>query len=302
MNRELPPHNIPSHNHIQQIDLTRFLQTIKSECGLSAFQAFGSGQHFVIVLPDAKEEIYTYFKVGKGYRAVNIDEQQADLYGHVFSYKKDKYVFLLTRAAYIYPAQRQRAFVATSGDNEDDFMAHRLRLEQAVVNKNEVQCNRDENGYVIDIGVEKYGPSKRVGQIHTHPDLGCFFSSTDMLSNESTSQVPYAYLVCDPIRNDFLAMVGRKGESAKILFFDSTEYYKPHTNDFDLKPYDVEKRISFTQVATLCREFLKTPGVHGRFRMFYDSQRKAHIKFHARFVCPDNSATIFDITKKNDVW
>ncbi len=297
MNKVLPPHILSTHEHIKQIDLLEFLQTIKSECGLSSFRAFGHGPHVVIVLPDAKEEIYTYFKVGKGYRAVNKDEQQADLYGHVFSYKKDKYVFLLTRAAYIYPAQRQRTFVATSKENEDDFMAYRLRLEQAVVNRNEVQCNRDEKGNVIDIGVEHYGPSERVGQIHTHPDLGCFFSSTDIISNESTSQVPYAYLVCDPIRNDFLAMVGKNCEPARILFFESTEYSKSQASDFCINTCERSKSISISQVASICRDFLKNPGVHGKFRMFYDSQRRAHMKFHVRFVCPAYSAAEYELTK-----
>lgn len=287
MSKNLPPFKTAPQTEIPRIVLRDFLQKIKKECGLAEHRIFGSGKHLVIVLPDAKDEIYTYFKVGKGRRAVNVDEQKAKLYGHLFIDEHGRYVFVITRAAYIYPAERRGTYVATSGRNEEDFMEHRLRLEQSIVNKNEARFNKSRDGNVIDFGVLLLRQSQVEGNIHTHPGFGCTPSSIDRAANESTEAKPYAYLICDPIREDFSAMVGVRGEPAKIVFFE------------ELSGAEGEGS-SIARVASVCRSFLKKPGVRGRFRMFYDANGKAHVKFQARFVCSGDAADEFELAKKDD--
>lgn len=301
MNKKLPPHKMTDQEKIPQINLRKLLKILKTESGLANYRVFGHGEHTVIVLPDVRQEFNTYFKYGQGYRAVNRDEQKAVIYGHRFIDEKGKYVFLLTRAAYIYPAVQQRTFVATSGDNADDFMEHRLRLEQATVNKYEAQYNLDKKGNVVDIGVKYFGPSKRVGEIHTHPGFCCSFSPTDRASNESTPTVPYTYVVCDPIGEDYRAMVGVEGAPAKIVFLDagSKKISPKDWGDEDACTGN-KGEVTISQVAAVCRSYLKKPGVRGKFRMFYDSKGRAHIKFNARFVCSCDAAEEFELAKNED--
>lgn len=300
MNKELAPYKVAPKVELPQINLKNFRELLKKESGLSARMVYGHGAHTVFVLPDAKQELFTYFKFGKGYRATNRDEQKAKLYGHRFIDENNHYVFLISRAAYIYPAVRGRTFVATSGKNEDDFMEHRLRTEQMSVNQHEARYNTDKNGHVIDIGVEYYGKTIIVGNTHTHSDFGCNPSARDLAANESTADIPYAYLICDPIREDFSAMVGVKAEPARIVFLDTIIEEAPRNVGYEIGSYAGKNGTGISQIATECRAFLKNPGVRGGFRMFYDANGKAHVKFHARFSCTRDSADEFELAKQGN--
>lgn len=286
MSQPLPSYKKnPDAGGVQMIIRRELLELLKNAGGLCLCKDFGHGKNLVIVLPDAKEYLFLLFQYGRGRTPFNVLEQQAKLYGHRFIDERDHYITVVTHAAYIYPSVRRGTFVATSGANADDFMEHRLRLEQSVVNEHEAQLNVDRYGRTRDPYL-CFGPSVVVGQIHTHPGLSCFFSSTDHASNESTADVPETYLVCDPIGEDFKAMIGVNGEPARILFME----YADRAPASGAETREDAQPDSLSMLAWVCGGFLKKRGVGGKFRMSLDSRKKAHIKFNAHYRFPDAAA------------
>jgi len=300
MSKPLPPYKESKRSEIPCINLNELLTLLRAESGLEVRQVCRSRKNTVILLPRAEQLIRTFFEVGQGFTAVNRDEQKAKLYGYRLKDENGKFVFIVSRAAYIYPAERRGQFVATSGANEDDFMEHRLRLEQNTYNRYETQYNTDRNGKVIDIGAQHFGHSQIIGEIHTHPGFGTFFSAIDHAANESTEAVPYAYLVCDPVRNEFLAMAGAKAEEAKIVFL-APVCEKAEDNGVVKKGFERENiSASVSQVIKTCKAFLRNAGVRGGLRLYYDANGMAHVKFHARFARKNDASGEFEQAKKEN--
>ena len=70
----------------------------------------------------------------------------------------------------------------------------------------------------------EYGPSEYCLEGHTHPDLGVFWSGTDRSSGEArAAKAPVCIFVCDPIRRQMLASIGKNFENAQVIVCRRTE-------------------------------------------------------------------------------
>ena len=148
-------HTLPSvllspASSMPAMSLTELLSLLEKEGGMIVSRTFGDGRDIVVFCAQAAQEFFTQFQFGRGMTPVNCYEQQAKLYGHRIQTTDHHRVYVVTRVAYIYPAERRKTFVATSGKNEDDFFEHRLRLEQHTVNQFEMLYTKDAKGYSKD--------------------------------------------------------------------------------------------------------------------------------------------------------
>lgn len=63
------------------------------------------------------------------------------------------------------------------------------------------------------------GGRRVVGWAHSHPDYGCFLSTTDVATQETYFQEPYhVALVVDPVRNEKQCFKANKGQYAPVSY------------------------------------------------------------------------------------
>lgn len=192
------------------------INQIKEKCDTTKVQKFGSGNHYVVILPEAWEELKNMIGWGKR-TPTNVYEQLYQGMGHYFRNVDGKYILIVSHFLYIYAAHRSPTSACIS-NGEYDSMMRRIEYERKIYCGNEVGCNRTSTGKVFNpwagMGseVDIYG--------HTHPDIGVFFSSDDKGSGYATPSKPAAIFVADPIRKQLKARVGINQEESQILVFE----------------------------------------------------------------------------------
>lgn len=284
--KTLPKPNVPKRPKFPVLSFEKVWGLIASRCDPVDMKVIRKGKHVAIILPRACNEINTFFNMGEQ-TPNNYLEAKAKLCGHRFIDPDGRYIFVVTKVMYIYPATREHTFVATSGSVESDFMEYRLRLELSYYNRYEKERNISKTGKEYDPFLD-YGLSEFLGDIHSHPGFGAFFSARDKSGNESTAFCPNLYMVCDPIKEEIVAMAGTKGESAGVIEFTKK---KPAVSNV--------KAMSdpLTSFIESCRKFLSMEDVSGNYRLYYDVGSNAHIKVHAKIRCDEESEIIFDELK-----
>ena len=194
------------------------LEIIDKKCAPTVKTEFkkGTGVHTVIILPEAKEYLESVIGYGKRKpRPYNYYEQMFHGIGHIFG-DENGYTVVISHFIYINAYNRSRTG-AKIIDGENDGIFQRLEYERNVIRENEITCNVDENGYIIDPFVT-YGGSMLVLLGHTHPNgLDCFFSGPDRISSIDTPDFPAATFVCNPMKENMLAMVGGDENTRVIL-------------------------------------------------------------------------------------
>ncbi len=274
---------------LQVLPFKSILSLIKDRCAPFEFESYGEGKSYVYFLPEASIELDHAVCFGKR-RAVNFYEQHYEGLGHKFVDEYGNTHIIVSRVLYIYSVSRgpTHAKVVSEGN---DAMLDVLEKERAIQNKFETQFNKDENGYEIDPFL-KYGPTEVVLFGHTHPDLGCFFSSTDHNSNYSTPTSPIATFVCDPIRKDMKAMVGIQCESAKVIVCRPVSFPAPTVNRSTIAPRDYSVDELWQRVSAVANMLLQRNGVNGNFDCHHDWRGQTHMKFHITYRPPKRSRKI----------
>lgn len=266
------------------LSVQEIINIIKKRCVPSKFETFQDGNHAVIILPEAASELDSMICYGKR-RAVNLYEQHYLGLGHKFVDKDGTIITVVSRFLYIYSASRGpcHAKVISEGN---DAMLDILEKERAIQNQYEKQFNEDESGYLVDPFLQ-YGPSEVVLFGHTHPGLGVFFSPTDHGRNYSTPTSPIVTFVCDPIQKDMKAMVGVKGEPAKIFVFRQSSEAAPLVEQEapETVQLSTASRFAYTvphlwqRIAILANLMLQQPSVNGHFDCYRDWRGNMHMKF-----------------------
>lgn len=173
---------------------------------------FGAGCHHVVILPEAWEELKAMLHYGKRHPA-NILESQFQGLGHIFRHR-DSTTVVVSHVLKI-PSASCSFTHTTLIESPDDIPAfHAFDAEREHYRQYEARCNQ-YSGKLFDPFLP-FGRSQLVVFGHTHPDLGCFFSSADHTVHRATEDFPAVSLVCDPIRKEFKAMIGVGRESAVI--------------------------------------------------------------------------------------
>lgn len=87
----------------------------------------------------------------------------------------------------------------------------------------------NKTGAQINPFYEKFGAPCRVGFGHTHPNIGCFFSSVDKTSIFAVPGEPWITMVADPRREELLVAVGSEMRIANVVTFKNKK--KETTNN-----------------------------------------------------------------------
>ena len=91
--------------------------------------------------------------------------------------------------------------------------------------KNEAKYNRNDRNYMVDPYL-KYGHSEYVLEGHTHPGLGVFFSAPDRATGEAHAKdTPLCTFVCDPVRREMRAAIGRTFAPAEVIVYENKRIY-----------------------------------------------------------------------------
>lgn len=202
----LPAIVVPAVKELPCLSAAEAFMLIKHNCAAMRPLLFGKGNDFVFILSKPWQRIKVFFDYGEK-TANNRYEAKANLYGHRFVDRYGHYIDIVSDVEYIYAAARSETHVAISTDGVSDFMQYRLKAEHNIYNRFENERNIDRDGKLFDPFLS-YGPSEYLGDIHTHPALGAFFSGTDHANSGSTPSRPNLYIVCDPINEEFAAMAG----------------------------------------------------------------------------------------------
>ncbi len=202
----LPAVIAPKAKDLPRLSLWDAAVLIADNCTAIRPYCFGKGDDFAFILPKAWQRIKVFFDYGEK-TPNNRYEAKANLYGHRFMDAHGHYIDVVSDVEYIYAATRSETYVAVSTDGKSDFMQYRLKAEHSIYNRFEKARNVGRDGKLFDPFLD-YGPSEYLGDIHTHPQIGVFFSATDRASNESTLMRHNLYIVCDPIKEDLTAMAG----------------------------------------------------------------------------------------------
>ena len=173
----------------------------------------------VIILPEAKRELDVMLSYGRR-SPMNRLEQKYIGMGHVFESGDGHHIIIVKHFIEIHTTNRTPVGATNIGPNGESGALALLNYYREEYLEKEAEFNEDENGYLIDPFMKTAGPSEFVLEGHTHPDIGVFFSGPDTVSGKARAAMgPIAIFVCDPIRKQMLAAVGRNMEPAEVIVF-----------------------------------------------------------------------------------
>lgn len=253
---------------------------IQTNCAPFEVETYGDGSHVLYILPEPYNELSYFVQYGKK-RAANAHEQQFIGLGHDFVDTNRRIQTVVTRIIPIFSASRGPTHAKVVSE-ENDAMLDVLENERRIQNQLESEYNTDEHGHTIDPFLE-YGPSKVVLFGHTHPDLGCFFSSVDHRSNYSTPSTPIVTFVCDPIRKDMKAMVGVNCESMKIIVCRPKTNTSATVSNRAPAPREFTVDELWQRVSSVANLLLQQAGVNGNFDCHHDWRGRTHMQFKVTY-------------------
>lgn len=198
------------------LSIKEVFNKIEEKCETTKVRKFGSGNHYVVILPEAWEELKSMIGWGKR-TPTNVYEQLYQGMGHYFRNEDGNYILIVSHFLYIYAAHRSSTSACIS-NGEYDSMMRRIEYERKIFCANEVSYNRTSTGKIYNPWANWGSEVNIYG--HTHPDIGVFFSYDDKGSGYATPAKPAAIFVADPIRKLLKAGVGVKQEDAQIVVFE----------------------------------------------------------------------------------
>ena len=257
------------------------LSRIHKECGPIREEIHCRGEHTVILLPKAVKDMDHYFETGDC-TPHNCLEGKMRLAVRHFADKQGRHTWVVVRCYPLYLAERTPTFCSVAGRGEDDGILGRIRKEVQWHNRNALKHNVDRYGYLRDPFLRELGDIEDNGDdIHSHPGISVRFSAIDLADNQSTSDHPQIHMIIDPINVKYNAMMGVNAEPVRIIFCRSF--------------CDASKtQDDFTDFLATGSRLFRRKGSRSSFRMYFDSQKNAHIKMHARFRRGSDEAALIE--------
>lgn len=262
----LPPRPITPSRTYPVLSAVEIAAVIKKNCGSFQAERHGKGRHYVFFLPEAAEELTMMVSYGRRSPMNHLEQKYIGL-GHFFLEKDGRVNVVVSHFLQVHTMNRTRSSASGLGPNGEnnpglDFLEY-YRDEYL---RDEKRFNRDAQGCVVDPFLE-YGPSEYCLEGHTHPDLGVFWSGTDRSSGEArAAKAPVCIFVCDPIRRQMLASIGKNFENAQVIVCRRTakaaakEAPHPAETEHPMPEFPVE---ALMELASRC---LRMDGAKGTVR------------------------------------
>lgn len=274
------------------VSINEIFKNIRDKCPKTEMKKYGYGRNYVIILPEAWEELKLMIGWGKK-TPTNVFEQLYQGMGYYFKNANRKTILVISHFLYIYAANRSPVSACISNGVHDSIM-NRLEYERGIYCENEKKYNKLPNGKVYNPFVDEFGCSEVNLYGHTHPDIGVFFSHDDRNSGYATPNMPAAIFVADPIRKQLKAMVGVEQEEAQIIvceYSNEIAIDNMKEDSFEKVRYvnKIIKRNRFykeqtkeeliTELGKTCNELLNTCyGSKGKYEVSTTVTGKEHIK------------------------
>lgn len=244
------------------LSVDKAMDIIAAHCGddVCIAEKHGSGKHKVIILPDAAQQFGAMIGYGRK-SPVNACEQVYNGYGHIYK-NPDEDSWLIIVKAFIEIKTTNRSAVSASAgfsaDGKPNPGLEFLEYDHMMLEKYERSRNSDADGNMIDPFLKDNMPSTYVLFGHTHPDLGCTFSKTDLKTGraKAAADIPVVMFVADPVRREMKAVIGKSFEDAEVFVYGR-----------GAKTPAAEAKIGAEEIVRLASAFLQKKGVRGKVRM-----------------------------------
>lgn len=241
----------------------RALSVIKSGCGsVRIYGRHGKGENKVFILPEAFRELSVMISYGRR-SPMNKNEQKFVGLGHWLKDERGHMITVVSHFIEIMTTNRTAVGASNLGPNGEynpglDF----LEYHREEFLRYEAEYNTDAHGCTVDPFLKLCGPSEYVLEGHTHPDLGVFYSRTDMVSGGArAAKSPVCIFVCDPVRREMLGSTGRDFAPTEVIVFsrDLPPIEKP-----EIRP---QADTSLNEIIRLASECLRSRSCNGKIRI-----------------------------------
>lgn len=234
--KKVPPPALPTQLKREKEEKVYPVMSLEEICAIAeakcgkVFVAERHGQqeechNHVIILPEAWEELRVMITYGR-ISPINEFEQQFCGYGHIFLTEEGYVTTVVSHFIQVHTMNRtpiSSSYLSRDGTSNPglDFLVY-YRDEYV---KNEAKYNRNDRKYMVDPYL-KYGHSEYVLEGHTHPGLGVFFSAPDRATGEAHAKdTPLCTFVCDPVRREMRAAIGRTFAPAEVIVYENKRIY-----------------------------------------------------------------------------
>ena len=149
-------------------------------------------------------------------------ECQYLLYGYYFAHEDKSFTSVVT---YVFPLPsvcRESGFTQRTS-MEDKSCVHQIRMQEEFLKSFSRSHNRDlKRNAPLNPLERHFGAPYDVGEGHTHPSLGVFWSNTDRANVHARGNEPYVNIVVDPHKcpAEVLAGIGSKLAPCRVEFMD----------------------------------------------------------------------------------
>lgn len=258
----LPERRSRKERNYVELSLEEVREIIESKCGdVCVVETHGEGQNKVIILPEAFQE----FKVLVSYRRrspMNERELMFTGYGHFLTDKMGHTIVIVKHFIQTLTTIRTPVSASILGPNgEPNPTIQYTEYIREEFLEREKTYNKNENGYEVDPFIDMCGNSEYVMEGHTHPDLGVFYSYADRESGAARAAVsPVCIFVCDPVRQEMLASIGRNFEKAEVIVYD---YKGKEINAIEKRTVDSPEN----EIARLACQCLHARGYSGKIKI-----------------------------------
>lgn len=218
MSKLLPLHTKHSFPILSKNEIDSIIRKIGKN--VNVIESYREGKHTVFFLPQATSDILHITDYGRR-SPKNHKEQKLQGLG-IFFQDEQGYINVVVSHALEIPTRNRSAVSAATLEKDGswnpglDFLDY-YRSEYI---EHERLYNIDEHGNIVNPFLG-YGNSEYAINIHTHPDIGTFFSTPDRNNAKArASYAPIVSMVIDPVRREVLAGVGQNLEDAEIRFYN----------------------------------------------------------------------------------
>ena len=183
-------------------------------------ETHGKGKHTVFFLPQATRELHHITSYGR-WSPMNHEEQKLQGIGLSFQDEEGTIYHIPAHMLEIPTKNRSGSHAATlERDGSWNWGLDYLDYYRSKYIQYERQYNTDEHGNTVNPFL-KYGRSRYMINMHTHPGIGTFFSVPDRINGKARAgNDPIVTMVVDPVRKEVLAGIGENLEEASVVFFD----------------------------------------------------------------------------------
>lgn len=203
--------------------LADVMRIIVKDCGGVVVERHGTGTDKVLILPEPAQELVSILSYGRR-SPQNFRELKLIGLGHFVLTPDNSRLTLVTHFIQIHTTNRTPVSASNLGPDGApnpglDFLEY-YRDEYLAYER---EFNTDAFGRVVDPFLESCGHAEFVLDGHSHPDLGAFFSAPDKAVGRAQAAVdPVCLYVCDPIRRQMKAAVGKELADAEVIVFGRT--------------------------------------------------------------------------------